>query len=461
MRQNDQVVQTLVLGFSPISDVLPVRDCLNDWGYHVTRVAGGDSSTFDKPGDHPDFLTVVFGSHRPDNQRLKLALKPFRGLPCLGVFAGGFLEDDRLLMERCHELVCWPCDYSEFTLRALRALERESHQQPVLASDCPSLLGQSIVFKKVLQQIELFRDCSAPVLIEGETGTGKEMVARAIHYRSKRAKGPFIPVNCGALPDSLVENELFGHARGAYTDARTEQAGLIAQAAGGTLFLDEIEALSHKAQVALLRFLQEQTFRPLGSERSVQADVRVIAASNENLNGLVEAGRLRQDLFFRLNILYISLPPLRERVEDIPLLVQHFIAGYCEQYKLEPKTLSDEGMHHLCMQPWPGNIRELENSIHRIVLLSQNDKIGLKEFEIGMSRVAIDETSLNYDFPALCFSQAKSKVIDSFEKHYLQKLMCEVHGNITLAARRARKERRALGKLLKKHGINRDDYIHD
>src|SRR6185436_2379407 len=201
------------------------------------------------------------------------------------------------------------------------------------------MLGRSVAFRIATAMIEKMSAFDAPVVIEGETGTGKELAARAIHYRGARAAGPFVPVNCGALPDTLVENELFGHARGAFTDARDARQGVIAQAQGGTLFLDEVEALSHKAQVALLRFLEDFEYRPLGGGEVRTADVRIIAAGNTDLGAAAKAGAFRQDLLFRLNVLPVDLPPLRVRGRDIVCLAEMFLQRFADQYGRAPKRL--------------------------------------------------------------------------------------------------------------------------
>jgi DNA-binding NtrC family response regulator len=425
---------------------------LSEWKYSIASVSPGN---LDAAAGSRGVLLVVFGSSRPDAGKLRCMLQSSHGLSCIGIFHSGLHSQDHQLAELCEEVISWPCEHAEFSLRLSRVLSSRQSRTGSLP-DLPNMLGKSVGFMKMSQQIDIFTQCSAPVLIEGETGTGKEMVARAIHYKSARAARPFIPVNCGALPDSLVENELFGHAKGAYTDAKSEQAGLVAQANSGTLFLDEIEALSPKAQVTLLRFLQEQTYRPLGSSHTLQADVRLIAACNESTPRLVESGKLRQDLFFRLNILHITLPPLRERSEDIPLLAQHFINRYCRQYQLQPKSMCADLVEYLRAQSWPGNIRELENAMHRLVLLVKSDEINLAQtgFDAGL---APDDASVERE--GLCFSRAKSRVIENFEREYLKKLMRDVQGNVTLAAKRARKERRAFGKLLKKHNIQRVNFI--
>lgn len=453
MQGRIQLTKLMTLRCGSARDESEISERLREWEYAVDDLASGEKLQ-DEAGKSA-VLLAVFGTPRPDAGKLRYMLQSSRGLTCFGIFRSGLDARDHQLAELCDEIISWPCDRSEFSLRLSRALSGRQSLAGVLP-DLPNMLGKSAGFMKMSQQIDIFTQCSAPVLIEGETGTGKEMVARAIHYKSQRAARPFIPVNCGALPDSLVENELFGHAKGAYTDAKSEQAGLVAQANNGTLFLDEIEALSPKAQVTLLRFLQEQTYRPLGSSQTLRADVRIIAASNESTLRLVEYGKLRQDLFFRLNILHITLPPLRERTDDIPLLAQHFLSRYCRQYRLRPKSMRADLIDYLCAQGWPGNIRELENAMHRIVLLVKSDEISLAESGF-VPDCAAEQAPLRRE--DLCFNLAKSQVIDNFEKEYLQRLMRDVQGNVTLAAKRARKERRALGKLLKKHNIQRVDFI--
>lgn len=453
MQGCNQLTRLVVLECGTAGGGAEISQRIREWKYSVAASAPGDKLE-PVPGK-PAVLLAVFGPARPDAGKLRFMLQAGQGLSCLGIFSTPLDAQDHQLAELCDEIISWPCGRDEFALRLARALDAR-HGRLGSLPDLPDMLGKSAGFMKITQQIDIFAQCSAPVLIEGETGTGKEMVARAIHYKSARAARPFIPVNCGALPDSLVENELFGHAKGAYTDAKSEQAGLVAQANNGTLFLDEIEALSHKAQVTLLRFLQEQTYRPLGSGHTLQADVRLIAACNENMVRLVESGKLRQDLFFRLNILQLTLPPLRERSEDIPLLAQHFIGRYCRQYRLQPKSMRADLIEYLCARSWPGNIRELENAMHRIVLLVKSDEIGLPETGF-VPGGAVEGVHVHCG--DLCFNQAKSQVIDNFEKEYLQRLMRDVQGNVTLAAKRARKERRALGKLLKKHNIQRIDFI--
>src|SRR5712664_2184147 len=240
-----------------------------------------------------------------------------------------------------------------------------------------NLVGRSPAFLEVLELTKRFSACDATVLVQGETGTGKELVARALHYLGARRNFPFIPVNCGALPDSLVESELFGHARGAFTDARQAKRGLIAEAQGGTLFLDEIEVLTSKAQSALLRFLQDLEYRPVGGTVVRDANVRIIAASNANLEELAKENRFRKDLLFRLNVLAVDLPPLRERQSDVVFLAEIFLKRLAAQYRRPPKSIHLDAVSRLLDYEWPGNVRELENLVHREFLMTDEPAIHL------------------------------------------------------------------------------------
>ena len=326
------------------------------------------------------------------------------------------------------------------------------------AVDAPAplqnIIGRSPAFLEMARLILKIGECDAPVLIEGETGTGKELAARAIHYLGSRRDLPFIAVNCGAIPDTLVESELFGHHKGAFTDAKESRAGLITQAHGGTLFLDEIEALSPKGQVTLLRFLQDQQYRPLGSRAAEKADVRIITATNVDLEKLVEKGEFRQDLQFRLEILLLELPPLRERHGDVELLAQHFIRQFSAKYGKPAAFLQPDTVSWMNSYAWPGNIRELENMIHREFLLAEGQKISIKCKASGAEQRKSFDRRLA-QFVNRDFNTAKATVIEDFEKKYLCNLLSLANGNVTLAAKMAGKERRALGKLLKKHGIEK------
>ena len=315
------------------------------------------------------------------------------------------------------------------------------------------MIGGSAAFRHLLEQIRRIGGADAPVLIEGETGSGKELAARAIHYLSPRRSKPFVPVNCGAIPDTLIECELFGHARGAFTDAKELRIGVVAHAHGGTLFLDEIDTLSIKGQVTLLRFLQDRRYRPVGADAEKTSDVRVIAATNKRPADLMAQGRLRSDLFYRLNIFELRVPPLRERAADIATLATHYLHMFCARYRLPAKRLDPATLEWMRRHPWPGNVRELENLIHRLVLLCDGDEVRYAgDVPVaGTNGDAAGRTCRD-------FRSAKSQAIAAFERTYLCQLLAATQGNVTAAARVARKERRALGKLLKKHRLDKNHF---
>ncbi|WP_235202192.1 sigma 54-interacting transcriptional regulator [Methylobacter tundripaludum] len=373
------------------------------------------------------------------------------------------------ILNACSDCCCWPCDPFELAFRLDRLSSKHSNSFDLSKFDMETvawknlnLIGQSSIFLDTLSFIKKASECNAPVLIEGETGCGKEVAARAIHYLGCRKDFPFIPMNCGAIPDQLIENELFGHERGAYTDAKQSQAGLTEQADGGTLFLDEIEALSAKGQVTLLRFIEDNVIKPLGAIKSRKVNVRIIAASNVCLSELVAQGLFRQDLFFRLNLLHLNLPSLRNRKADIQPLAEHFMQKYRCKYQQPDKRFHPDAVTWMNDYHWPGNVRELENFVHRSFLMSQDVEIiptDIHHYDDAQlrSRRKLFERRQNFKFDAV-FNEAKNHVINQFEQHYLTWLISSSKGNVTQAAEIAQKERRALGKLLKKHDINPIQY---
>lgn len=314
-----------------------------------------------------------------------------------------------------------------------------------------NLIGSSPAF---LQSLELLAQCAAAdatVLLCGETGTGKELAARAIHYLSTRSRGPFVPVNCAALPDTILEAELFGNARGAFTDARTERTGIVALARQGTLFLDEIDSLSPRAQSTLLRFLQDRVYRPLGASRFEQADVRIVAATNVDLEAQCARGLFRSDLMYRINVLSLSLPPLRQRPGDALLLARTFVRRMVTQYGSAPKQLSAASADHLRLPlPWPGNVRELEHRVHRAFLLARDD-----DLDLGLAAQAESLAPAMAAPATACttFAAAKAQAIAAFERQYLADVLVRANGNLSQAARLAGKERSRFGKLVRKHRL--------
>jgi len=354
-----------------------------------------------------------------------------------------------LLQLGASDFIVSPFQAQEVLTRAWRLLRTiEAHPKCVSSAPQPGLnkiIGESPAFLAQLRRIPVISKCEANVLIGGETGTGKELYARAIHYSSTRAGKPFMPVNCGAIPTELVENELFGHQRGAFTSAATLQPGLIEEANGGTLFLDEIDCLPLSAQVKLLRFLQEKEYRPLGSAKVRRADVRIIAASNLNLEEAVGTGKVRQDLFYRLNIISLLLPPLRDRREDIALLSRHFLHKYSAEFDKEVEDLSDEALNKLMVHNWPGNVRELEHVIERAIVMCEGPRIQMTDIVLSTTEAQPPQQSLQ---------EAKAQEIARFERNYIQGLLSACKGNITRAAQVARKNRRAFWQLIQKYEID-------
>jgi two-component system response regulator GlrR len=309
------------------------------------------------------------------------------------------------------------------------------------------LVGRAPSLLRMIEQIPAVAASDAPVLIAGETGTGKELVARAIHYLSPRAESPFVAVNCGALPDTLLEDELFGHERGAFTSADSRRAGLIEQAERGTLFLDEVDTLAAKAQVDLLRVLQEKKYRAIGSSREREACVRIVAATNVPVGQLLQTGGFRPDLYYRLCVFLFDIPPLRARKDDIPALAGHFLRKHTPAGK-PCMQLSSHATTALLAWAWPGNVRELENAIIRGIHLGRDGVI--EAADLGLAAVAPEKTSSC----GSSFCAMKRAAIEIFERSYLSNLMSEHRGNVSNAARASGKERRDLGRLLQKYQLD-------
>ncbi|BBB29392.1 sigma-54 interaction domain-containing protein [Neptunomonas japonica] len=404
-------------------------------------------------------LVVFISEEQASNLELCQYFDELGGLPKLCILDGisGFKQ--RRIIDRCHDVMTWPCSAEEISYRFCRMLENNTQSVGEKSLDAElkqafiqmNFIGESPVFSQALSRIQKAAKYDVSVLLMGETGTGKELAARAIHYMGGRNAQPFIPVNCGALPEEIFENELFGHSQGAYTDAKKNQLGLVAQAEGGTLFLDEIDSLSLKSQVALLRFLQDHQYRPLGSQGYVKANVRLLAATNADLAELAQAGTFREDLFYRLNIMQVTMPALRERTDDLPLLTDHLIKRFMLEHGGEDKHLSAGCYAWMRQYLWPGNVRELENVLLRAFLETEGSAILLSPPAQWIEEnESINISGVNWDVD---YNQAKSLVVGAFEKNYLMHVLSKADGNVSRAARLAGKERRSLGKLIKKHGL--------
>jgi DNA-binding NtrC family response regulator len=353
------------------------------------------------------------------------------------------------LFEADDFLFC-PYDETEFLLRMKRLLKRPKKGDPASGNGhyADMLIGQSETFIQAVKQIGLLAQSKAPVVISGETGSGKELFARAIHYRSVRNGKPFIPVNCGALPDELFENELFGHVKGAYTNASSAEKGLIAEAEDGTLFLDEVDTLSPAAQIKLLRFLQSGEYRPLGSSRSAVADVRIIAATNTDLPRRVEQKCFREDLHYRLNVLSLAIPALRDRATDVVELANHFVVVYAKEHGRLAPQLSEAALTKLLNHSWPGNVRELEAVIQRAIVLRDADVLTPADLDIHeCSETDCSQSDL--------FRLGKSRAIVQFERNFIARLLAAHGGNISRAAKAAGKDRRSFQRLITKYALDR------
>jgi DNA-binding NtrC family response regulator len=387
-------------------------------------------------------------------QRIIQRLQKATAAALIVVLDAGEPDDISALLELgVADFIIPPLTALDILPRVRRLLEQTRERQTPLRAlkaqfGLGQLIGESEAFRAVVKKIPRIAQCDTSVMISGETGTGKELCARAIHYLSPRSRQAFIPVNCGAIPTELVENELFGHERGAFTTAVSAQPGLIAEADGGALFLDEIDCLPLLAQVKFLRFLQEKEYRPLGSTKTRRADVRVIAAANVDCDEIVRAGRLRQDLYYRLNVIPLRLPPLRERRGDIPLLASHFLARYAAEFNQPALSLSADAMELLQRYEWPGNVRELEHLIARAVALAEREVI--EGADLGLLQGAMVA-------PPSSFREAKAR----FERAYVEDLLLANHGNITRAAQAARKNRRAFWELIRKYHINVNSFKAD
>jgi two-component system, NtrC family, response regulator GlrR len=340
-----------------------------------------------------------------------------------------------------------PLRQSEVFARVERVLQsgRDTAQRLSEACGLAQLIGKAPAFAELRRKIPLVAGFGATVLLTGETGTGKERCARALHYSSCRSDKPFVPVNCGAVPVDLFESELYGHQRGAFTGAMAAQAGLIAEANGGTLFLDEIETLTVVSQVKLLRFLQDQTYYSLGCAKQKQADVWIIASSNAELQAKAKAGSFREDLYYRLAVVNLELPPLRERRSDIPLLAEHFLKLHSRRYSWPVRQFSNRALESLCLYDWPGNVRELENVVQQVLALTESHIVDSQDLPFGLRAPQVSGKTT--------FQRSKAAAIEQFERQYVADLLRAHHGNVTQASLAAGKERRSLGRLIKKYQL--------
>ncbi len=326
-----------------------------------------------------------------------------------------------------------------------RELERANRQMLEDLTEKYAMVGESVAMRALRKQIAIVAPSDGRVLISGESGTGKELVARAIHAQSKRKASPFVEINSAAIPEDLVESELFGHAKGAFSGAVTAKKGKFEIADGATIFLDEIGDMSQRVQAKMLRVLEEQRFEPVGSNTAVTVDVRVISATNKRLEDLIENGNFRHDLFYRLNVIPFQIPPLRERLEDLSLLVEHFNQRFSGDYGKKPKVFTDDAIEALRKHQWFGNVRELKNTIERVVIMTAKTKIAAGDLpELGTTD---EKPASSFRFPSF------KAATDAYHREFILHKLAEFDGNVSRAAEEMGVDRSHLYRRMRNLGI--------
>ncbi len=374
----------------------------------------------------------------------------------------------KAIKKGAYDFVSKPFEQDEIIFKVKKALERslllkENKRLSMKRSTSfGKLIGESPAMQKVYNKIAMVADSDITVLITGESGTGKDLTAQSIHAMSKRAKESFIVVNCPTVPEHILESELFGYKRGAFTNAVGNKKGLFQEADKGTLFLDEIGDIGPVIQTKLLRVLQEKEIKPLGDTKSVKIDVRIIASTNRNLNRKIDNGEFREDFFYRLNVITIELPALRDRLTDIPMIAEHLAAKHCRELKKSEKKISSQLMAMLMKYPWPGNVRELENTLIQGIIYSEADTIRCSDISFNKKRNMepespdnlSDSTSLN----KMPYKEAKEKILRDFNHNYINAALSLTSGNITQAAKMCSLERQALQQIMKRFSIKADKF---
>jgi len=384
------------------------------------------------------------------------------GLPVIVITAHGTVDTAvEALKLGAYDYITKPFEQDELRMVIAKALRREEASRGVLHEDEAgrfAIIGRTPSMKQVYSLIEKVADSPTTVLISGESGTGKELVARAVHDHSSRRSNPFVQVNCGAIPDNLFESELFGYEKGAFTGAVGSKPGRFELAHNGTLFLDEVGELPLDLQVKLLRVLQDGTFERVGGVRSITSDVRVVAATNRDLLREVKRGAFREDLYYRLNVIPIRLPPLRDRAEDVPLLVEHFLGKFNRRLGKQVSAISAEAMAALMAHRWPGNIRELENLMERSVLLAEGEVLGVKDLP-GLGSPALDEGEAD-DIEDLGLKDYVRVYTARLERARIQQALEQEDGNVTRASKRLGISRKSLQTKMKEYGLRDPEGWH-
>ena len=447
---NKAAARLLVVDDDPITLTL-LKEVLSKEGYEVETALGGEEAI--TKGKHHLFDIIITDVRMPDKDGMEVLRTFKKSAPdttVIMITAFGSIETAiEAIREGAFDYVSKPFKLEEIKITIQRALEQRrllqenmQYRQELLTKyQFENFIGRTPQILQVYKTIAKVANTKSTVLLYGESGTGKELVARSIHYNSDRNHRSFIPVDCASLVETLLETELFGHVRGAFTGALGTKKGLFEEADGGTLFLDEVSNLSLSVQTKLLRFLQEHELKRVGGTESIRVDVRVIAATNQPLEPLLKKGKFREDLFYRLNVVSITLPPLRERREDIPLLATHFLHKFSEEYHKNLSHISPEAMEILTRYHWPGNVRELENTVERAVTLSFHPIILPED---------LPQNILGSEKGAPPFFPEKPLSLKDVEKSYVLKVLQETGGNKKKAAEILGIDRTTLYRILEK-----------
>lgn len=440
-----------------------------DEGYQVEGAASGEEAMhkFDNQNGY-DLVVTDLKMKKVDGLEVLRAVKsanPSAEVVLITAY-GTISTAVQAIRDGAYDYVTKPFRHQEILKVAKKALEKKSLRDRVRYLEgeirdkyrFEGIVGNSNAMLEVLKITSHVCRTESTVLITGESGTGKELIARAIHYNSLRKDGPFVVINCGALPENLQESELFGHMRGAFTGAIKDKIGLFQQAQKGTILLDEIGETAQSTQVKLLRFLQDGEIRPVGGNKTICVDARIIAATNENLEKAVEFGKFRKDLFYRINVIRIHLPPLRERREDIPLLVEYFLEKILEKVRKGKRVFSKESMKALMNYHWPGNIREIQNAIESAVTLSKNETISAEELPLSVEKFSEFNEDMRED------QKRKSFIVTSLaeqEKNAIVEALNKYGGNQTKVAQVLGISTTTLWRKIKKYGIRPQHEISD
>jgi len=432
---------------------------LKDEGYQVRDASSGEEAIQLARDFHPD--VILMDLRMPGMNGIDSMVEIRRFLPCcmtIILTAYGTIPSAVEAVKRgAYDYLTKPFDNDELLLVIRRAVEhlRLSREVESLREQLrekysfENIIGVSAAMQEVFELMHRVLPTDVTVLIQGESGTGKELVARALHYHGPRQNKPWVVVNCGAIPANLIESEFFGHERGAFTDAREQRIGKFEQANGGTLFFDEIGELSPDAQVKLLRVLQEKEITRVGGRETIPVDVRIIAATNKNLEEEVKKGSFREDLFYRISVFTISIPPLRERREDIPPLVEHFLQKYSQKLGVGPMRISREAMELLEDYPWPGNVRELENVIQRAMILCKKGTIIKEDLPLRIQGYAEEETLGE----RVGLEERIKRLTEQLEREIILRTLEKCGGNRTQTARELQISRKTLFNKMRRYGI--------